>query len=70
MAHLMSFGPGPHDAERNVIRPRPMASAGLEPSFGQEGWAHGPYYKVGVQGPRPKWVWESHAVHWQTMIKT
>ena len=35
-------------AGRNVMRPRPMASAGLEPSFGQEGWAHGLYCKVGI----------------------
>ena len=35
-------------AGRNVMRPRPMASAGLEPSFGQEGGAHGLYSKVGI----------------------
>ena len=53
-------------AEYNVMRPKPMASTGLEPNFGQVGWARGLYYKVGVQGPRPKWVWESHAVQVQT----
>ena len=39
-----------------------MVSTGSEPSFGQEGWAHEPYCKVGIQGPRPKWVWEFRAV--------
>ena len=41
-------------AKHNVIRLGPMALAGLELSFGQKGWAHGLYCKVGVQGPRPK----------------
>jgi len=40
----------------SVMRLGPMASAGLEPNFGQEGWAHGLYCKVGIQGPRPKWI--------------
>ena len=35
-------------AECNVMRPRPMASASLEPSFGQEDEAHRPHCKVGV----------------------
>lgn len=35
-------------AKRNVMRPGPMALAGLESSFGQEGWARGPYCKVRV----------------------
>jgi len=43
-------------AGHNVIRPEPMALAGLGSSFRQEGWACGSYRKVGVQGPRPKWV--------------
>ena len=31
--------------------PRPMALAGLRPSFGQRDWARGPQCKVEVQGP-------------------
>ena len=46
------------------MSPGPMASAGLEPNFGQKGWAYGPYCEVGVQGQRSKWVWESRAVQY------
>ena len=46
-------------ARRNVMRPEPMALASLGSSFGQMGWTHGPYHKVGAQGPRPKQVWGS-----------
>ena len=45
------------------MRLGPIALAGPGSSFGQEGWVRGPYYKVGVQGPRPKWVWGFRAVH-------
>ena len=47
---------------RNVMRPGRMALVGPGSSFRQEGWARGLYRKVGVQGPRPKWVWRLCAI--------
>ena len=44
-------------AKHNDMRPGPMASLGLGPSFRREGQAYGPCYKAGVPGLRPKWAW-------------
>ena len=48
----MSNGPW---VKHSGMDPRPVASAGLGPNFGQRGWNHGPHCRVEVHGPsRPR----------------